>query len=919
MKRLLLQTILSVTILTAAAGPYNIAPDATVTTSGNRSEQTAGKGAVDGIIGVDGQSEWVSDSHCTTWGEISYPWIRLEWEAPRSVEKVVIYDLPALDRHSAGGTLKFSDGSTVKVDCIPNDGRAREVTFAPRQTKWVKFLVTDGDGANLGLSEIEVYPSAKDYADYVSICDPYIESARGRYFFFVTGSQPFGMISAAPLTRNKNQDGGGYNYNSLEVLGFPQIHGWMLSGLDFMPTAGSVEPWHGESAWKSPFSHAGEMVQPGYHRLYLDRYGIWVEQTATDRVSMYRMRFTKDDEANLLLSLGGYVSTTTMNDCRVTCVSDTEIEGSFNTTGRLWGGPEDVRIYFVMQLDRPMVRLDAWDGNQMFHGVNEHSGVKEKTRRHDDYFTYYDAPASGVSAVYDVKAGDEVQVKFAISYTSIDNARNNLATDPMATVWDFDAVRAHSQREWNEWFGRIDVKGGSDAQRVKFYTDLWHVLLGRHKIDDYSGDYPDYTQGGTRYGNHILGAQFMKRTLAKGETGRPKHHIYNSDSFWLSQWNLNILWGLAWPEVLDDMAACLVQYDANGGLLPRGPNAGGYSYIMDACPATNLIVSAYQKGMLTKVSAEAAYKAMVRNHRPGGMLGSKEEIEYYIRHGYVPGNAGTTIEAAFQDWSLGQMAKRMGRKKDAAYYDKRSHGWTALFSKEHNLVMPKDGNGNWLHNDPMSGWGWMEANAWQATWSLSHDLPRLSTLMGGYDKMCEMLNYAFEQSEADNFVFGYGSGYVSYANQPGLSNAHVFNRLGKPWLSQYWVRKVKELAYGGTTPDCGYGGHDEDQGQMGGTSALMAIGLFSLDGTNSATPHYELTSPIFDEITITLDPKYYSGDKFVIKTENNSEKNCYIQSVKLNGTALSMPQILHSDFAAGGELVIELGDTPNESLVIPVE
>ena len=142
------------------------------------------------------------------------------------------------------------------------------------------------------------------------------------------------------------------------------------------------------------------------------------------------------------------------------------------------------------------------------------------------------------------------------------------------------------------------------------------------------------------------------------------------------------------------------------------------------------------------------------------------------------------------------------------------------------------------------------------------------------------MNYAFEKSEPDDFVFGYGSGYVSYANQPGCSNAHVFNYAGKPWLSQYWVRKVNEQAYGGTTPDKGYGGHDEDQGQMGGVSALMSMGLFSLRANNSINPIYDITSPIFDETIITLNPDYYSGREFRIITENASSENDLIKTLQ---------------------------------------
>jgi predicted alpha-1,2-mannosidase len=718
------------------------------------------------------------------------------------------------------------------------------------------------------------------------------------------------MISAAPLTRNKNQQGGGYNYNSTEILGFPQIHCWMLTGPSLMPTTGNIDPTQGEQAWKSVFSHDGEVVQPGYHRLFLQDYNVWVEQTATDRVSLYRLRYTQDAVSNVLLNLGGYLSTATMNDAQITKVSHTEIEGSVNTTGRLWGGPENIRVFFVMRFDKPFEQMDGWVDKDRLSDIHTLQGLNVKTSRTGQRGSYHDAPTTGISAKYTVKAGDEIQVKFAVSYTNIDNARNNLNTDNSG--WDFDAVRQSSQNEWNEWLGRMDVKGGSNEQQIKFYTDLWHVLLGRHKLDDASGDYPTYLQG-EREGNATLNAVFEKRTLPKNADGTSRFHYYNSDAFWLTQWNLNILWGLAWPEVLDDFAACLVQYAENGGQLPRGPVAGGYSYIMTGCPATPLIVSAYQKKMLTKTTPEQAFKAMTVSHKPGGMLGGKKEIRFYIDNGYVPGNAGISLEASFQDWALSQMAANMGKKKEAAYYLKRSSGWTALYRPDQQLIFPKDEKGNWLHDAPLSGNGWVEANAWQGTFQVAQDIPQLAQLMGGNDVLCDKLNYAFEQSAKDDFVFGYGGGFVSYANQPGCSNAHVFNYAGKPWLSQYWVRRVNEQAYGAITPDAGYGGHDEDQGQMGGVSALMSLGLFSLQGTCSQKPVYEITSPVFDEITIQLNPAYSTGKTFKIKVNNNSEANCYIQKATLNNQPLNQVWFSHEDFAKGGTLELWLGDKPNIS------
>ena len=889
------------------SGPNDIAPLANVSASAELNNSFSAKNVMDGLISIDGLGEWASDSKVNFWGGVNYPWIQLDWNEEHLIDKIVFYDRVSLNSHLGGGTLQFSDSSQISVNLIPNDGSARVIEFPAKNIKWIRFLVTDGDGDNIGLSEIEVFPSTEGELDPVSMVDPYIETTRGRYFFFVTGSRPFGMISSAPLTRNKNQMGGGYNYNSTEILGFPQVHAWMLSGVELMPTTGDVNPslWH--DGWKSPFSHNSEIVQPGYHRVFLEKYKTWVEQTCTERVSFYRLRYTEDALAGILVNLGGYVSTSTMTGAKVKKVSNTEIEGSFNSVGRLWGGPENVKFFFVVRFDTSMKELDSWDGEIKQNDIEILEAKNTSIPRRPEGWSYHEAPTAGVSAKYTVKKGDELKMKISVSYTSIENARINM--DAECNHWDFDKVREDARDEWNSWMSRIEVKGGIQNQRVKFYTDLWHTLLGRHKLNDFSGDYPDYTSG-ERNGSHTK-AVLKVWTLPKDAQGRVKYNMYNSDAFWLTQWNLNILWGLAWPELLDDFSASLVQYADNGGLLPRGPCAGGYSYIMTGCPATNLIVSAYMKGLLRKTDPKHAFTVMKRNHEPGGMMGGKE-IEFYTKNGWKPGNAGETLEWAFQDWALSQMAEKMDRKKDAKYFLQRSEGWKNLYNKEEKLIFPKDKDGNWVHTNPLSGRGWIEANAWQATWSVSHDIKGLAELMGGNGQLCEKLIFAFEKAEPTDFVFGYGDGYVSYANQPGCSNAHVFNYAGKPWLSQYWVRKVNEQAYGGTTPDKGYGGHDEDQGQMGGVSALMSMGLFSLKGTEDINPVYEITSPVFDEIKIKLNPDYYKGEYFTIRTNNNSSENCYIQKAELNGEILNQCWFTHEEYVKGGVLELWLGSVPNK-------
>jgi putative alpha-1,2-mannosidase len=434
-------------------------------------------------------------------------------------------------------------------------------------------------------------------------------------------------------------------------------------------------------------------------------------------------------------------------------------------------------------------------------------------------------------------------------------------------------------REWNEWLGKIDVKGGDEKTRVKFYTDLWHVLLGRHKIDDVIGDYPSF-MGEDR----VL-------TVPLNEEGQPRFHMYNSDALWLTMWNLNILWGLGWPEMLDEFSASMVEYAKTGGHLPRGPSAGGYTGIMTGCPATSMITAAWQKGLLTKVGEEDAYRMMKQSHP-------------VLIHG-DENSPGLLVQGAFEYWALAQMAEEMGKSEDLEMYRARIHDWKKCFNPQQGLLMSPKANG------PLDGTGWVEANAWQGTFGVSHDIPGLSRLMGGDDVLVEKLNFAFEQGEPSHFVYTYGGGYVSYANQPGCSNAHVFNHAGHPWLSQYWVRRVSQQAYGGTNPNIGYGGHDEDQGQMGGVSALMKLGLFSLRGTCAKEPVYEITAPEFDEIVIKLDSRYYPGKEFRIIAHQNSSENCYIQKAELNGEPLDSCWFYHEDFARGGLLELWLGPEPN--------
>jgi len=739
----------------------------------------------------------------------------------------------------------------------------------------------------VGQNPVQAEPAVQaDEADYVSMVDPYIMSARGRWFFFGTGKRPFGMVNVFPDTRNEGQAQGGYNWSYTDVLGFCHLHGWMTVGLDVMPTTGGNYELN-KNGWKSPFTRDKEIVRPGYHKVHLDKYNMDVEITSTERVGLHRYTFPEGGRSDIIFSLGGKSGSATMTNGFVSVTGKNELTGYYDRVKGKWGGPPRIRTFFVAQFDQPFSKFEEWS-----NGFGDTSGVV----RFDD-----------------LKAGAELNMKVAVSFTSIENARLNLETE--CGHWDFDRVERESRAVWNDYFGRIDVKGGTPELRTKFYTDLWHALMGRHKLNDVNGSIPDYTNG--KGGNTD---QLKIRQLPLDKNGKPKYNYYNADSFWLTNFNLNLLWGLGWPHVLEDFANSFMEIDKWGGVLPRGPNGGGYSFIMTGCPATPLIVSAHNLGLLDDWSDKEVMEVISRNHMPGGGMDRKwGDLAFYIDNGWCPMwdtkdefdmTGGLTLEWAFSDWCAAQLAQKIGDEENFEYFTARSQNYTNQWDASTGFMRPRRRDGSWYEKfDPVKWYGFVEGNAWTYTWYVPHDVPGLVDLMGGADAFAAKLVHAFETETPYKFGRGH-SGLFDYGNQPSCGMAHLFNHADKPWLSQYWVRKVSELAFGGTTPHDGYCG-EEDQGQMGALSALMKIGIFSVRGACGAEPIYEITAPEFDEVTINLDPKYYPGKTFKIKVYNNSKENMYIQKAMLNGQPLNNCWFYQKDFAKGGLLELWLGPKPS--------
>jgi len=774
---------------------------------------------------------------------------------------------------------------------------------------WVLLLALTG--AWSGCDQSANYTKSDDKRA-VDLVYPLIDAANSRWLFFSSASRPFGMVNLSPDMELDGAWESGYRYNRDSIKVFSHIHGWQISGIPVLPTNGEFKGHMGPDRYGSPYSHDSEVVQPGYHKVTLDAYDITAELTSTTRVGFHRYHFPKLDSNYIHFDFSTILGPSDTQKGYLKKISDTELEG-YAVMGSTIRRPKPLTIYFVADFNQPFDSFGGWkDGelmeeNDTIEGANTGGYVQFST--HDN---------------------SERLMKVGISYVSIEQARLNVNTE--LPHWDFNKIVNDSQNEWNEALNRILVEGGTEEDRRRFYTDLWKALQGRRIVSDVNGKYVDMTGENARIGQIPLNSQ-----------NKPLFNHYNSDSFWGSHWNLNILWHLVYPEISEGFVNSMLQMYDDGGLIPRGPSGGNYTFVMTGASTTPFIVSAYTKG-IRNFDVEKAYEGLVKNHMPGGIMskaGYEHEtfcgggLEEYIERGYIPyplneepcgfheDGSGQLLEYAYQDWALSEMAASLGYSEDHDRFSKRAHHYENIWHADSSWMWVRDHNGNW--HQPMDilkyDFGWVESNAAQSTWWVPHDIQGLINLMGGRDKFNSKLNNSFERAQKHDFTSGSAHAqeqikelrrvYINYGNQQTQHAAWLFNYSGSPWLTQYWTRKVTEKVYRGLSPEVGYNG-DEDQGQMGALAVLFKTGIFSVKGGTASKPVYEIGSPIFDKITIQLNPDYYTGDTFVIETQNNSSENIYIQSATFKSEPLTKPWIYHSDVVKGGKLLLEMGPEPNK-------
>jgi predicted alpha-1,2-mannosidase len=759
----------------------------------------------------------------------------------------------------------------------------------------------------------EAQEPLKDLTQYV---DPQIGSVHGRWFFYTPAARPFGMAKLAPHTNAYNSQGGwgptGYDDRHTSIEGFGHFHEFQIGGLVFMPTIGALKTVPGtledpDSGYRSGFKKATEIAEPGYYAVSLDDYRIRAELTATERAGYHRYTFPKTNKANLVIDIGhkqGESSDVVMTKAKL--VNETEIEGFIETNpeyAKFCDPGKTVKMYFVAKLNQKPLQTGNFVDEVVKEGVSETIGIN-----------------NGLYLTFNMERDSILEIQTGLSHTSIANARLNLITETNGK--SFDSVKKESKEIWNRKLNKIIVEGGKKEDRVKFYTGLYHALLGRGLSNDVNGDYP--------LSNGKIGH------TALGKNGLPNYNHYNTDGIWGGFWNLSQVWALAYPDYFSDYIQSNIDFYKDTGWLHDGAANGVFTNGVQTNFQGLLMASAYNVG-IRDFDVDKGYEAALKNELEykGRNLGNgKYDLSYFVKDKYVPYKdtiisngwvfnfgASHTLEYSFSSYAVAQMAKTRNDKYSHDKLMKQAEYYKNLFDPETKFIRPKLADGSFIKDfDPLRGWdGFQEGNAYQYTWYVPHDPAVLIDLIGKplfNERLEEMFN------NAQKSMFGGGSEEIhsfsgveklyNHGNQPCLHNPWLFNYSSKPWLTQKWVRTICDEFYG-TEPLHGYGiGQDEDQGQLGAWYVMASMGLFDVQGHASANPSFQFGSPLFDKITIQLDNQYYAGNELVLETKSQHPDNSYIQSLLFNGQPIDQNWMYRKELMAGGTLVFELGPEPNK-------
>ena len=748
--------------------------------------------------------------------------------------------------------------------------------------------------------------------DYTRWVNPFIGTG-GHGHTFPGATMPFGMVQLSPDTRTDNWDGSsGYHYSDDIIYGFSHTH---LSGTGIpdycdvllMPTVGEPQFFAKEgdksvNGYASKFSHANEKAEPGYYSVKLDDDNILAEMTATTRIGFHRYTFPANSEAKITLDL-------TWRD--KTLMSQIDVKGDrIEGWRRSSSWAKDQTIYFVAQFSE---RFSApyWYQEYIYpepHITKDQAWIDRSLGEHIRVAFPFSNPKNR-----------QILLKVAVSSVSIEGARKNLEAE--LPGWDFDKVRADARAAWNKELSKIEVSGGTDAQTTTFYTALYHTMIQPNIFNDVDGQYR-----GLDGKIHALSPGFSRPTSAKRPPKGGTQNQYTVFSLWDTFRAAHPLYTIIDQKRTVDFINTFIRQYEQGGRLPVWELAGNETDCMIGYHAVSVIADAMAKGIkgfdYEKVYAAAKHSAELDHlglaaYKKRGYISMEDENE----------SVSKTLEYAYDDWCIAQMAQIMGRRyeewlltvnkqlqsaeperqyaADYEKYSKRARSFENLFDPETGFVRPKQNGGFVRPFAPNEvTFHFTEGNSWVYSFFVPQDISRLIELQGGKEKFAAKLDQLFtttdkltgrEQPDITGLI-----GQYAHGNEPSHHIAYLYDYVGQPWKTQKIVRKIMDEFYK-PEPDGLIG--NEDCGQMSAWYILSASGIYEVTPGSAV---YAFGTPLFKEIKYNLE----NGKTFTIKAPNVSAKNIYIQSARLNGAAYSRSFFTHADIMKGGGLEFEMSDVP---------
>jgi predicted alpha-1,2-mannosidase len=719
--------------------------------------------------------------------------------------------------------------------------------------------------------------SAQEKKDPVDYVNPYI----GGIGHLLTATSPtiqlpYGVMRLVPSTV-----GGVDRYLATQISGFPS------GGVTLMPTAGPLET--DGARYASEFDRDFETVSPYYGSDVLDRYGITVEYTVARRAAMYRITYSRNTAAHVLMTGG-------------------EIAQSDPSSVSGFSGGAGGREYFYATFSRPYASPKTFQP----HGAPGGRGGGGGGRGGG-------GEMAGLALDFALRPGEQLIIRIGSSYVSTELARRNLLADTHEA--DFEQVKSAARASWNRELGKIAVEGGTESERTIFYTALYRSM----------GRPTDITEEGDQY----YSGYDQQVHPAEG------HPFYVGDNFWDTHRSLHPLQLLLDPQRQVDMVRSLLRMYDETGWLPTVPTIAGDRGVMIGHHGTAFITDTYMKGY-RDFDVEKAYAGMRKNAMEATMLpwrrGPLTELDrVYLEKGFFPALAkgetesvkevhpserrqavAVTLENSFDDWCLAQMANALHKDDDYAYFMKRAHNYESVFDARIGFMAPKSADGKWVEGfDPKLGGGqggrdyFAEMNSWTYSFYVPQDIPGLIHLMGGQEAFSARLDALFTEGySGSKYVFlakfpdSTGLiGQYAQGNEPSFNIAYLYNYAGQPWKTQFRLRQIMKVWYGDGA--LGIPG-DDDGGAVSSWYVLSAMGFYPV---TAGRPVYDIGSPLFRQVRISL----ANGKKFTIIAHNVSEKNKYVQSAMLNGKPLNVPRFAHSDMWSGGSLVLEMGPLPNRN------